>query len=47
VITGRHDRVVGYADQFRSMHAYPRGTYTWLTLPAITCPSSSRTCYKH
>lgn len=28
VITGRHDRVVGYADQFRSMRAYPRGTYT-------------------
>ena len=25
--SGRHDRVVGYADQFRSMRAYPRGSY--------------------
>ncbi|MEV7989252.1 alpha/beta hydrolase [Micromonospora sp. NPDC085948] len=28
VLTGRQDRVVGYADQFRAMHRYPRGTYT-------------------
>ncbi|WP_247669341.1 alpha/beta fold hydrolase [Micromonospora sp. H61] len=28
VITGRQDRIVGYADQFRAMRRYPRGTYT-------------------
>ncbi|MEH1168515.1 alpha/beta hydrolase [Micromonospora sp. CPCC 205539] len=28
VITGRQDRIVGYADQFRAMRHYPRGTYT-------------------
>ena len=28
VITGRQDRVVGYADQFRAMRHYPHGTYT-------------------
>jgi pimeloyl-ACP methyl ester carboxylesterase len=27
VIAGRHDRVAGYADQFRVMRRYPRGTY--------------------
>lgn len=28
VMTGRQDRIVGYADQFRGMRNYPRGTYT-------------------
>ncbi|MEV4719214.1 alpha/beta hydrolase [Micromonospora noduli] len=28
VITGRQDRIVGYADQFRAMRRYPRGTHT-------------------
>ncbi|MER7444285.1 alpha/beta fold hydrolase [Micromonospora avicenniae] len=28
VITGRQDGIVGYADQFRSMRHYPRGTFT-------------------
>ena len=28
MITGRQDRIVGYADQFRAMRHYPRGTYT-------------------
>ncbi|MEH0928891.1 alpha/beta fold hydrolase [Micromonospora sp. CPCC 205558] len=28
VITGRQDRIVGYADQFRAMRRYPRGTFT-------------------
>jgi len=28
VITGRQDRIVGYADQFRAMRHYPRGTFT-------------------
>ncbi|WP_279515618.1 alpha/beta hydrolase [Micromonospora sp. DH14] len=28
VITGRQDRIVGYADQVRAMRRYPRGTYT-------------------
>ncbi|WP_410809224.1 alpha/beta fold hydrolase [Micromonospora sp. 067-2] len=28
VITGRQDGIVGYADQFRAMRHYPRGTYT-------------------
>lgn len=28
VITGRQDRVVGHADQFRALRRYPRGTYT-------------------
>lgn len=28
VITGRQDRIIGYADQFRAMRHYPRGTYT-------------------
>lgn len=28
VVTGRHDRIVGYADQFRSMRNYPRGSYS-------------------
>ncbi|WP_247683986.1 alpha/beta fold hydrolase [Micromonospora sp. D93] len=28
VITGRQDHIVGYADQFRAMRHYPRGTYT-------------------
>lgn len=28
VITGRQDRIVGYADQFRVMRRYPRGTFT-------------------
>jgi pimeloyl-ACP methyl ester carboxylesterase len=28
VITGRQDGVVGYADQFRAMRHYPRGTFT-------------------
>ncbi|MFI7218097.1 alpha/beta fold hydrolase [Micromonospora maritima] len=28
VITGRQDRIVGYADQFRSMRHYPRGAFT-------------------
>ncbi|MGC4846792.1 alpha/beta fold hydrolase [Micromonospora sp. DT15] len=28
VITGRQDRIVGYADQFHAMRHYPRGTYT-------------------
>jgi pimeloyl-ACP methyl ester carboxylesterase len=27
VITGRQDGIVGYADQFRSMRHYPRGTF--------------------
>ncbi len=27
VITGRQDRVVGFADQFRRMSLYPRGTF--------------------
>lgn len=28
VITGRQDRIVGYADQFRAMRHFPRGSYT-------------------
>jgi pimeloyl-ACP methyl ester carboxylesterase len=28
VITGRHDRVVGFADQFRSLPAYPKASFT-------------------
>jgi pimeloyl-ACP methyl ester carboxylesterase len=28
VVTGRQDRIVGYADQFRAMRHYPRGTFT-------------------
>ncbi|MEU4474894.1 alpha/beta hydrolase [Micromonospora sp. NPDC023888] len=28
VLTGRQDRIVGYADQFRAMGRYPRGTFT-------------------
>ncbi|MET7946801.1 alpha/beta hydrolase [Micromonospora sp. NPDC005324] len=28
VITGRQDRIVGYADQFRALRRFPRGTYT-------------------
>jgi len=28
IVTGRYDRVVGYADQFRTLRAYPRGTYS-------------------
>ncbi|MEU1588038.1 alpha/beta hydrolase [Micromonospora sp. NPDC005710] len=28
VITGRQDRIVGYADQFHALRHYPRGTYT-------------------
>ena len=27
VVTGRQDRIVGFADQFRRMSTYPRGTY--------------------
>lgn len=27
VVTGRRDRVVGYADQFRRLERYPRGTF--------------------
>lgn len=27
IIAGRNDRVVGYADQFHALRAYPRGTY--------------------
>ncbi|MGX6607063.1 alpha/beta fold hydrolase [Micromonosporaceae bacterium Da 78-11] len=30
VVTGRQDRVVGYADQFRAMRHYPRGSFTVL-----------------
>ena len=30
VITGRQDRIVGYADQFRRMTSYPFGSYTVL-----------------
>jgi pimeloyl-ACP methyl ester carboxylesterase len=30
VITGRQDGIVGYADQFRAMRRYPRGTYTMI-----------------
>ncbi|MBM0276097.1 alpha/beta fold hydrolase [Micromonospora tarensis] len=30
VITGRQDGIVGYADQFRAMRRYPRGTYSVL-----------------
>jgi pimeloyl-ACP methyl ester carboxylesterase len=28
VVTGRQDRIVGYADQFRAMRHYPHGTFT-------------------
>jgi pimeloyl-ACP methyl ester carboxylesterase len=28
VVAGRNDRVVGYADQFRALRNYPRGTYS-------------------
>ena len=28
VITGRQDRIVGYADQFRAMRHYPHGSFT-------------------
>jgi len=27
IVAGRNDRVVGYADQFHALQAYPRGTY--------------------
>ena len=30
VISGRQDRIVGYANQFRAMRRYPRGTYTMI-----------------
>ncbi|MBM7495163.1 pimeloyl-ACP methyl ester carboxylesterase [Micromonospora luteifusca] len=30
VVTGRQDGIVGYADQFRAMRHYPRGTFTVL-----------------
>ena len=30
MITGRQDRMVGFADQFRQMANYPRGSYTTL-----------------
>lgn len=30
VVTGRQDRIAGYADQFAVMSRYPRGTYTVL-----------------
>ncbi|MEU7589572.1 alpha/beta hydrolase [Micromonospora sp. NPDC049230] len=30
VLTGRQDRIAGYADQFRAMRRYPRGTFTVL-----------------
>jgi pimeloyl-ACP methyl ester carboxylesterase len=30
VVTGRQDRVVGYADQFRALRHYPRATYSVL-----------------
>jgi pimeloyl-ACP methyl ester carboxylesterase len=30
IVAGRHDRVVGYTDQFRALRAYPRGTYSVL-----------------
>jgi pimeloyl-ACP methyl ester carboxylesterase len=30
VLTGRQDAVVGYADQFRAMRRYPRGTFAVL-----------------
>ncbi|MDQ2873849.1 MAG: alpha/beta hydrolase [Actinomycetota bacterium] len=30
MIAGRNDRVVGYADQFRALRNYPRGTYSAL-----------------
>ncbi|WP_433123958.1 alpha/beta fold hydrolase [Micromonospora sp. CA-240977] len=28
VLTGRQDRIIGYADQFRAMRRYPRGSFT-------------------
>jgi pimeloyl-ACP methyl ester carboxylesterase len=28
VLAGRNDRIVGFADQFRMLRAYPRGTYS-------------------
>jgi len=28
VVAGRNDRVVGYADQFRLLRNYPRGSYS-------------------
>jgi pimeloyl-ACP methyl ester carboxylesterase len=30
VVTGRQDGIVGYADQFRAMRHYPRGTFTMI-----------------
>lgn len=27
IVAGRHDRIVGYADQFRSLAAYPNGSF--------------------
>ena len=30
MLAGRNDRVVGYADQFRALRGYPRGTYAVL-----------------
>lgn len=30
IVAGREDRVAGYADQFRALRAFPRGSYTVL-----------------
>lgn len=38
VVTGRQDRIVGFADQFRRMTAYPRGTFVTADLAGHYLP---------
>lgn len=38
VVAGRNDRVVGYADQFRLLRNYPRGTYSAVAAAAHYLP---------